>query len=79
MFGLERDDNSVDFSYDIEQDFKDSRKKKLIQDELEDRTSKLKHLLREGKNQELFDQYGTLLHGYISMKKVMERARATVK
>ena len=76
MFGLEnKDTETVDFSYDLEQDLKDPTKAKDIKIELESRVQKLKDLLRKGEDKEVFDQLGSLLHGYMAMKKVMERTQ----
>jgi hypothetical protein len=74
MFGLEgKDTEKVDFSYDIEKDLRDPKKSKEIKEELETRILNLKNLLRQGEDKEMFDTLGTLLHGYMAMKKVLER------
>ena len=78
MFGLEKQDSeSVDFSYDLEKDLRDPKKQKQIKEEIEARISGLKELLRNGEDKENFNKLGALLHGYISMKKVMERSANT--
>ena len=76
MFGLEdKDPETVDFSYDIEKDLRDPTKSKEVKEEVESRIQSLKTLLRQGEDKEIFDTLGTLLHGYMSMKKVLERCQ----
>ena len=72
MFGLERDTEQVDFSYDLEKDLSDPKKSKIIHDDVKKRISEIKGILHKGENEKLFDKYGILLHGYSSLKRVME-------
>lgn len=78
MFGLEgrENTNEVDFSYDLEKDLADIKKQKDIKEQVEQRIGDLKTALRKGDDKEMFDKYGILLHGYVSMKKVIERCTA---
>ena len=77
MFGLERDTEQVDFSYDLENDLKDPTKGKKIKEETESIINEIKTTLRKGEDKELYDKLGTVLHGYISLKKVIERCTST--
>lgn len=75
MFGLEdqKKKKAADFVFDLENDFKNSKKRADIKKRVEDRVQKIKEVLRGGENKEEFDQFGLLLHGYTSLLKVMAR------
>ena len=77
MFGLERNTEEVDFSYDLENDLANPEKCNKIRDDIEARIGEIKTIMRKGEEGELFNRYGVLLHGYVSMKKVMERCLVT--
>ena len=46
---------------------------------METRLQKIKETLRSGENQEEFDRFSLLLHGYTSLLKVMSRFKAKTK
>jgi hypothetical protein len=75
MFGLNEDKkgDEVDFSYDVENNLRDPKKLKEAKDHIEAAIQKIKTNLRSGDEKENFDKFGVLLHGYLSMKKVMDR------
>lgn len=76
MFGLEdqkKKKKPEEFVFDLEKDFKISKKNKEYKKKFEDRIQKIKEILRGGENKEEFDKFGVLLHGYTSLLKVMAR------
>lgn len=73
MFGLEKEPKDP-FLFDLEEDMKkDPAKVKVMFKEIEERIGKLKNMLRQGAEVEDFDEFGTLLHGYTALKKVLTR------
>ncbi|KIC71095.1 Uncharacterized protein DB44_ER00240 [Candidatus Protochlamydia amoebophila] len=44
-----------------------------MRQQVEERIQKIKEALRSGENQEEFDRFGLLLHGYTSLLKVISR------
>lgn len=76
MFGLEnqkKKKQAEEFVFDLEKDFKNSKKHKEIKKKVEDRIQQIKEVLRGGENKDEFDKFGALLHGYTSLLKVMAR------
>lgn len=76
MFGLEnqkKKKNVEEFVFELEKDLKNSKIQKEIKKKVEDRIQKIKEILRSGENKEDFDKFGTVLHGYTSLLKVMAR------
>lgn len=75
MFGLEdqKKKKSEEFIFDLEKEFKISKKNKEYKKKVEDRIQKIKEILRGGGEKEEFDKFGVLLHGYTSLLKVMAR------
>lgn len=79
MFGLENQKKKKkieEFVFDLEQDLKVEKKHKELKQKVEDRVQEIKEVLRSGENKEEFDKFGTLLHGYTSLLKVMARFNA---
>lgn len=79
MFGLEdqkKKKSTQEFVFDLEKDLKDSKKHKELKQRVEEQIQKVKEVLRSGENKDEFDTYGTLLHGYTSLLKVMARFSA---
>lgn len=74
MFGLEKEENAF-FEFDMEKDFKaDPSRKKKVCKEIEEKIAELKEMLRKGMDSEKeFEDYGTLLRGYASLQKVVNR------
>lgn len=80
MFGLEdgkKEDGKL-FRFDLEKDLKDSKKAQEIKKTIRERMLQIKSVLREGESQEEFDRLGTLLHGYVSLLKVISRIEQAV-
>ncbi|WP_042280597.1 DUF5398 domain-containing protein [Candidatus Protochlamydia sp. R18] len=76
MFGLEdqkKKKTSEEFVFELEKDLKNPKKNKEIRQQVEERIQKIKEALRSGENQEEFDRFGLLLHGYTSLLKVISR------
>lgn len=75
MFGLEDESKEKDkaFRFDLEKDLKDAEKTSEIKTSIRKRMQDVKATLRQGENQETFDKLGTLLHGYVSLLKVISR------
>jgi hypothetical protein len=81
MFGLEDDKKSKNKDkeksvFALEQDIKDSNKYHQIKQGVEEKVQKLKNVLKSGEAKEDFSKFGTLLHGYTSLLKVMARCLA---
>lgn len=79
MFGLEnqkKKKNTADFVFELEEDLKVSKKHNELKKKVEDRIQQIKEVLRGGENKDEFDKFGTLLHGYTSLLKVMGRFNA---
>lgn len=73
MFGLEKKPNEP-FEFDLEVDLhKDPAKAKALLKEVNERVGQLKDLLRKGADNDDFDEYGVLLHGYAALQKVLKK------
>lgn len=73
MFGLEKKPNEP-FQFDLEADLhKDPAKAKALVKEIEDRIGQLKNMLRQGADNDDFDEYGVLLHAYAALQRVLKR------
>ncbi len=76
MFGLEgqkKGKKGEEFVFELEDELNDTKKHKEIKTRVEKRIQNLKNALRSGGEKEDFDQFGTVLHGYTSLLKVMSR------
>jgi hypothetical protein len=76
MFGLENQKKKKkleEFVFDLESELKVGKKHKELKKKIEDRIQSIKDVLRVGENKDEFDKFGTLLHGYTSLLKVMAR------
>lgn len=75
MFGLEDESKKKGsgFRFDLENDLKDAEKASEIKESIRKRMQEVKTTLRQGENQETFDRLGTLLHGYVSLLKIISR------
>lgn len=74
MFGL--DNKNVDLSFEIEKELKGPNhveKRTELKQLLNKRVEELKSLLREGEDKEEFEKTEILLHGYMSLLKVIEK------
>lgn len=73
MYGLEKKPSGP-FEFDLEIDLKkDPKKTKELNKSVDDRMGKLKTLLRQGAENDDFDEYGVLLHGYAALQRVLKR------
>jgi hypothetical protein len=77
MFGLEsgKKSNKQEFFFDLENDLKDSKKRKELQGKVESRILEVKKFLYEGASKEQFDQFGLLLQAYEALLKVISRVK----
>jgi hypothetical protein len=76
MFGLESQKKKKpveEFIFELEKELKDPQKYKDLRKRVEERIQKIKEALRTGEEQEEFDRFGLLLHGYNALLKVMTR------
>jgi len=76
MFGLEdqkKKKKSETFVFDLEEEVKSDKKRLELKKKIEDRIQKIKDVLRSGEDKEEFDFFGILLHGYVSLQKVLAR------
>ncbi|MBM3207824.1 MAG: needle chaperone SctE [Chlamydiae bacterium] len=73
MFGLEKKEKSL-FQFDLEKELKtDAKKKDLLLKEIEETINSIKNLIRQGASSSDFENYGTLLHGYTALQKVIKK------
>jgi hypothetical protein len=80
MFGLEdqkKKKQGEEFVFDLETDLKNPAKQKDIKQKVEARIQRIKEILRGGEEQDEFDRFGLLLHGYTSLLKVISRFNST--
>lgn len=79
MYGLEKDKKGgeeKEMVFDLEKDIvADPANFKMLKGKVLERVQELKAALRSGADKDNFDKYGILLHGYVSLKKVMERVK----
>jgi len=74
MYGL-KEEPKQPFQFDLEADLKkDPKQAKEMMKNIEERIGTLKNLLRQGAENEDFDEYGVLLHGYAALEKVLKKA-----
>lgn len=73
MYGMEKQ-GKAPFEFDLEKDLKKNpaRGKDLLKG-VEERVQELKGLLRQGSASADYDKYGTLLHGYTALQKVLNK------
>lgn len=82
MFGLESQKKkkpSEEFIFELEKELKSPVKHKEIKTKVEEKLQKIKEVLRSGDDQNKFDRFGLLLHGYNSLLKVMSRFTSKAK
>lgn len=75
MFGLEN--KGIDLSFELEKDLKGphrGEKAAELKELLNSRIEELKGFLRKGENKDDFEKTEILLHGYMSLQKVVEKA-----
>jgi hypothetical protein len=76
MFGLESQKKKKpveEFVFELEKELKDPQKYRELRQKVDARIQKIKEALRSGEDQEEFDRFGLLLHGYHALLKVMTR------
>lgn len=80
MFGLEdqkKKKKIEEFVFDLEKEFKSTKRHQDMKQKVESKIQAVKEVLRKGENKDEFDKFGTLLHGYTSLLKVMSRFKPT--
>lgn len=76
MFGLEKKKKKPSkVTFALEKELEQPRKKHNLQTKIEERIYKLKTLLREGKDKETFQAFGTLLQGYQAVLKTISHIK----
>ena len=76
MFGLENQQKKKpqeEFFFELEKELKNSTKHKEIEARVLARLQKIQEALRSGEEQDEFNRFGLLLHGYQALIKVMSR------
>lgn len=76
MFGMESGEKKskvADYFFDLELDLKDPGKLRAMKEQVEERVAQLKTMLRQGEEKKDFEQTQTLLQGYLSLQKVIQR------
>ena len=73
MYGLEKKGRAL-FEFDMEKELKEKpgKMKELLQ-HCETRIQEVKNILRQGTASSEYDSFGVLLHGYVSLQKVLTR------
>lgn len=73
MFGLEKKDKPL-FEFDLEKELKkEPGKAKELLKKTETALQEIKSMLRKGAENEDFENYGRLLHGYAALQRVLTR------
>jgi hypothetical protein len=73
MFGLEKKPKEL-FEFDLEKELRqDHAKARAILKTVEEKIHEIKGILRQGAASEEFDNYGVLLHGFVSLQRVLTR------
>jgi hypothetical protein len=62
------------FKFDLENELKDPKKRAEIQEKSEKRIQELKTLIHNGTNPAEFEDVGHLLHGYLSLEKILKHS-----
>lgn len=73
MFGLEKGKKAL-FEFDLEKELKNSPEKaKQTLRMVEEKIHEIKELLRKGEGSEEFEELGVILHGFVSLQKVLSK------
>jgi hypothetical protein len=73
MYGLEKKGRAL-LEFDLEKELKtDPTKCKHLLKEVEEKILGVKNALRQGAGSKDFDNYGTLLHGYAALQRILTR------
>ncbi len=73
MFGLEKQPKGA-FVFDLEKEIKaDPAHGKKILEKVESKINSIKKQLREGANEQAFNDLGVLLSGYTALQKVLKK------
>lgn len=75
MYGLENQKKKKlgEFVFELEKELKKAKKHQELKQKIEQRVQASKDVLRSGDNKEDFDKFGVILHGYVSLLKVISR------
>lgn len=76
MYGLEKQPKGKKFAFDLEREIQEqpSHGTKILE-KAEKRMLEIKNQLREGVEEQDFDQLGILLHGYAALQKVLKKVK----
>lgn len=76
MFGMgqnKKGAKTAEWKFDLENDLKDPNVLKQTKEQVDNRVQELKGMLRTGGDKKAFDDAQVLLHGYLSVQKVIQR------
>ena len=62
------------FKFDLEKELKNPKKRAEIESKCEERIKELKDKIRHGTTPKDFDDIGHLLHGYVSLEKLIKHS-----
>lgn len=62
------------WEFDLEKDLKKPNELRAIKEKINSKVQNLKTIMRKGEDKNAFDQTQVLLHGYLAMQKVIQRA-----
>jgi len=73
MFGMEKEKSSNFFEFDLEKELKDdAEKRKSLLNEVADKISGLKKIMKGALDKEELEEFGVLLQGYTALEKVVK-------
>lgn len=73
MFGMEKEKSSNFFEFDLEKELKeDAEKRKSLLNEVENKISELKKIMKGDLDKEALEEFGVLLQGYTALEKVIK-------
>lgn len=81
MFGLEdqkKKKQSKEFVFELEKELHNPKRQKEIRAQIENRLTKVKEYLKKGTEKLDFDRMGTILQGYASLLKIVDRTKPKV-
>lgn len=84
MFGLESQKKksakeAEPFFFDLEEDVRDPNKYAKLREKVQNKLLRIKSMLRDGTDQQLFEQLGRLVFGYTAVLKILAKAHTPKK